>query len=82
METDFQIENDSGLAMEIIHEPECWEFQLPPGEEVTIITEASKESICLSISLFEGKISVRVLDHKSLYDVRYKGNDAFKEYRD
>lgn len=73
--------NHSKSEMIIIHEPECVEFSLPAGEEVEIVMQKScKSAIALRYSVFEGKVYVSILDHRSDYQVLYKGENAFSRY--
>jgi len=80
--TSFKILNDTGSKIEIIHEPECFEFNLPENEEIEIETGACKESILIRASLEEGRIVLSVLDENSLYSVSNNGEDVFKKYLD
>ena len=75
----FTILNSTGLEMDIIHEPECFEFTLPIDNEVTIATNACEESIQLRIGVAEGKTLISILSNKSLYEVHHQGVDVFKE---
>ena len=74
------IVNNSGLDMDIIHEPECFEFKLPVNEEVTIETIPCKESLQLKIGIDEGKIFISIIPDRSLYAVYHQGVNVFKEF--
>jgi hypothetical protein len=78
--TSFNILNNTGLEMEIIHEPECFEFSLPLNEEVTIEVNSCKDSILLRTSIENGKVIIAVLGSESLYTVYYKGEDIFAKF--
>ncbi len=78
--TSFKILNSSDTEMEIIHEPECFTFDLPIKQEVLIETRANLETVQLRITMDEGKIVVSILDENSPYNVLYNGEDIFKKY--
>lgn len=79
--TSFDILNDTENNLEIIHEPECFEFMLPPGESLTIEVESCEQSVVLRHSLAKGTVIISILDDKSYYTVRYKGTDVFIKYK-
>jgi hypothetical protein len=81
MGTSFKIFNSTDLNMEIIHEPECFDFELPPNEEVIIETECCEESIILDTSIENGKVTISIHWANSLYRVRYKDEDVFDKYK-
>ncbi|NSL88968.1 hypothetical protein ECE50_019155 [Chitinophaga sp. Mgbs1] len=78
--TSFKILNSSDTEMEIIHEPECFTFNLPINQEVLIETKAKLEAIQLRITIDEGKIVVSILDENSPYNVLHNGEDVFEKY--
>jgi len=78
--TSFKIFNSSDSDMEIIHEPECFIFNLPINEEVTVESDSCRESIQLKVSLDKGKIAISILDENSLYNVFYNGKNVFENY--
>lgn len=80
--TSFEIHNETDKDMEIIHEPECFEFVLPPGERLTIEVDSCEQSVVLCHSLVKDTVILSILDHKSLYTVRYKGVDVFRKYKE
>ena len=68
--------------MLIIHEPECFEFYLPPNEVLTIEFYANKNSILLKHFIEGNSIGISILDDQSPYRVMYKGMDVFEKYMD
>ena len=81
METiSFQIVNKFSSEMLFLHEPEGFEFRLPPNEEVTIQVDPVEHSITLVHSMEENTCVINILDDKSLYKVLYKGVDVFAQY--
>jgi len=79
--TSFDILNDTENDMEIVHEPECFEFMLPPGEKLTIEVDSCEQSIILRHSLAKETVILSILDNKSYYTVRYKGIDVFCKHK-
>lgn len=78
--TSFKISNTSNSEMEIIHEPECFTFNLPINEEIIIETNACLDSIQLNITSEDDKIAISILDEKSDYKVLHNGQDVFAKY--
>lgn len=78
--TSFQILNALGVEMIFIHEPEGFEFSLPPNEEVTIQVESVENSIVLVNSMHNNSCVVSVMDDKCNYRVFYKGEDVFEKF--
>lgn len=79
--TSFTISNHTDHPMTIVHEPECFEFELPIKEEVVIETEPVEDSVYLRVYQDEkSRTIIDVMDSKSLYVVYHKGKDAFEEY--
>ncbi|RBL89587.1 hypothetical protein [Chitinophaga flava] len=74
----FTILNQSEKDMYIIHEPEAFEFLLPPGEEVVVEMKPCKRGVALGQSIYNGHCVTAILDANSLYNVYYKGKDVFK----
>ena len=66
--------------MDIIHEPECFEFKLSINEEITLATNPCKESVQLRVGIEQGKVLISIIPHKSLYAVYHQGGDVFKEF--
>ena len=79
--TSFDILNDTENDLEIIHEPECFEFMLPPGEKLTLEVNSCEQSIILRHSLAKDTVILSILDDQSYYTVRYKGIDVFSKYK-
>ncbi len=79
--TSFDILNDTENDLEIIHEPECFEFMLPPREKLTIEVDSCEQSIILRHSLAKGTVIISILDDKSYYTVKYKGIDVFSKHK-
>jgi hypothetical protein len=80
MTNTFVIENTTQSGMNIIHEPECFEFLLPSGEELTVETNNTKNSICIRPWIDNGIINISIWDDKSPYRILYKGCDVFEQY--
>jgi hypothetical protein len=80
--TTFILQNITGKVMTIVHEPECFEFELPVNEEIEIETDCHPDSIVLLFSEDEGQPLLSILSSKSLYTVKYKGQDAFAKFLD
>jgi hypothetical protein len=80
--TSFSISNDTGTEMIIMHEPDCFEFDLPPGEELIIETYCCRNSIVLNTGIENGKIRISITGNKSLYNAYHKGENIFKGYFD
>lgn len=78
--TSFVLHNTSETNMIIVHEPECFEFILKPGEEVSIITECCENSVELRYSINGENIVVAILDDRSRYMVIQNGVDVFGEF--
>lgn len=79
-DTSLKIRNNLQENIIIIHEPECFEFTLPPNEEILIETEPKAESIQLNIDVDNGEILISVIPNNSLYTIYYNGQDAFEKY--
>ena len=79
--TSIDILNDTENSMEIIHEPECFEFMLPPGEKLTIEVNSGEQSVILRHSLAKDTVILSILDDKSYYIVKYKGIDVFSKHK-
>jgi hypothetical protein len=80
--TTFTIINSTGLEMDICHEPECFEFQLPKNEEVMIQVPSRKETVALRVSIENGKVYICVIDDYNFYKVFHNGVDVFEEFMD
>lgn len=78
----FTIKNDTNLPMTIVHEPECFEFEVPISNEIVIETDPVNDSINLKIDVIEGKTVVSIWPHRSMYSVYHNGNDVFGKYFD
>lgn len=78
--TSFKILNDTDKEMDIVHEPECFQFCLPSNEEITIETNACRDSILIRTSVENSKVILSILDDGSFYEVFYKGENVFKKY--
>lgn len=78
--TTFQILNQFTWDIHIIHEPEGFEFILPPGEEVSIQVESILDTICLTCALEGTEYILNVKNEKSLYKVYHKGVDVFSQF--
>ncbi|MDJ0365300.1 hypothetical protein QMK33_09050 [Hymenobacter sp. H14-R3] len=77
----FAIHNSSESSMTLIHEPECFEYELLPGEEAIIEFDSGKESIYLRWYGTEaGSTAVAILGENSLYSVYSKGVNVFEKY--
>lgn len=63
-----------------MHEPEGFEFRLPPNEEVMVQVDSVEHSITLVQSMEENTCVINVMDNKSPYKVLYKGVDVFAKY--
>jgi len=68
--------------MYIIHEPEGFEFHVPPGEEVTIQVQAVENSIYLWWGMTDGKMGVNILPEVSSFKVLYNEKDVFQKFLD
>jgi hypothetical protein len=79
-QTSFKIFNSSNSEMEVIHEPECFTFNLPVNEEIIVESDSCKESIQLKASYKNGKIIISILDENSLYTVLKNGENVFEQY--
>jgi hypothetical protein len=77
--TSFEIFNDSGLDMEIVHEPHSFTFELPPNEAVLVESNAGREDIQLKVAIENGKISISIWAN-GLYRVLKDGADVFEKY--
>ena len=80
--TSFKIENDTESEIVIIHEPEAFEFNLPPKKELEVETMAEKDSISISISSDQTTIYLSFWGHRSYYKLFYEGTEIFEEYYD
>lgn len=78
----FKIFNSSEQNMEIIHEPECFAFDLPVNEEVLVEIKPFLESVQLKIYSDNGRIVVSILDENSKYNVLHDGKDVFHHLKD
>jgi hypothetical protein len=77
----FTIFNDTQRGIILIHEPECFEFTLPPNEEVVIEADCCEHSIVLKQSIADSQHLISILDENSLYNVLYKGVDVFNKFK-
>jgi len=82
MTTTFELSNNTSSEITIVHEPECFEFQLPVNEHIIIETNSCAESIVLNIWELKGEVGISILDHKSPYNVYHKGENVFEKYMD
>jgi hypothetical protein len=82
MKSSFEILNNSEKDMVIRHEPECFEFNLPPNEKVTIIFNSCMDSILLRHYIYDDNICVDIIDDQSPYQVVHNGVDVFAKYFD
>ena len=81
--TSFTIRNDSNAIMTIVHEPECFEYELPPNEEVIVEVDAVQKSVALYYHLEDCRITVSIVDERSLgYRVYHNGIDVFERLMD
>lgn len=78
--TTFEILNETANAMSIVHEPECFEFQLPVNESATIEVDSCESSVQLRVSREDDNVTISILDDSSLYKVFYNKEDVFKKY--
>ena len=78
--TTFEVLNDTANTISILHEPECFEFQLPINELAIIEVDSRESSIQLRISHDDGKVTISILDDSSLYKVFHNKEDVFKKY--
>ena len=79
MNTSFAIMNDTGKELIIVHEPECTEFVLPIGDEVSVEIDSCANSIAIRVSHEDNQSRIALLGHKGLYNVTYKSEAAFEE---
>ena len=67
--------------MTLIYEPECFEYELPLGEEAVIEFDSGGKSVYLRWdSTADGKTSIAILDDNSSYSVYSRGVNVFAEY--
>lgn len=78
--TSFKIRNSSDSEIEIIHEPECFTYNLPINEEASVKTNACLNSIQLNVTSENGKIIISILDENSYYYVLHNDQNVFKKY--
>jgi hypothetical protein len=78
--TTFSIKNNSGNNMTIVHEPEGFEYELSPTQEIVIATNGGKDSIVIETLIDVGKIVLYIADNKSPYSVYCNGVNVFEKY--
>ena len=77
----FTIHNSSEMSMILVHEPECFEYELPPGEEAIIEFDSGEKRVYLRwYGAADGKMAVAILDDNGLYSVYSQGVNVFAEY--
>ena len=79
-DSSFQIENISTTELLIIHEPEGFEFQLPPNESVTVECDPVPDGVVLRYGIDQGMAVIGIMPERSYYRVVYKGQDVFAEF--
>lgn len=77
----FTIHNSSNVSMTLIHEPECFEHELPPGEEAIIEFDSGKDGIYLRwYGTEKGSTTVAIMGDNSLYSIYCQGVNVFEKY--
>lgn len=82
MRSSFDIQNRSEKDLIISHEPECFEFALPPNETVTIVFNSCIDSLFIRHHITGDKIGIDIIEDNSQYRVIHNGIDVFEKYMD